>query len=167
MKGPRMPNKICCVCERKVLIQQARWKELDDGPFVCSKNCVFDWIWSRGGMWSHKGMVKVIPERASASWSEKANRFFRSDYEKYFAEESTRKGFLYEFEEYRFLLAGRVIYTPDFYFPHTSCFVEVKGPWGISAKGKVQKFREEFSHIPLLVVPWLLHEEFYPKENNE
>ena len=162
-----MPNKICNVCERKVLIQQARWKELDDGPFVCSKDCVFNWIKNSRGARFSQGATRVTPERASASWSEKANRFFRSDYEKYFAEEAIDRRLFYDFEKYMFLLAGRVIYIPDFYFPDYGCFVEIKGLWGVSAKGKVKRFRKEFPRTPLLVVPWLLHEEFYPKENNE
>ena len=159
-----MPNKICEVCERKVLIPQKRWKELDSGPFVCSKDCVFEWIKSSRGARLPQEATRVIPERASASWSEKAKRFFRSDYEKYFAEGAIDKRLFYEFEEYMFLLAGRVIYIPDFYFPGYGCFVEIKGLWGVSAKGKVERFRKEFSNIPLLVVPWLLHEEFYPPD---
>lgn len=159
-----MPNKICDVCKRKVLIQQARWKELDSGPFVCSKDCVFKWIKSNKWTGSSKGATRIIPERANASWSNKLWKFFRSDYEKYFAEEALLRKLFYEYEGYLFLLAGHVIYIPDFYFPGYDCFVEIKGLWGVSAKGKVKRLRKEFPNIPLLVVPWLLHEEFYPPE---
>jgi len=86
---------------------------------------------------------------------------FRSLYEYFVAMWLKDRGIRCMYEPFTFTW-GTKEYTPDFFLPTHGCLLEVKGKWGASQKTKLMRFREQFPRIPVLVVTWLIHEDFYP-----
>lgn len=153
-----MPSKNCEVCGRIVQVPPKEWKYLDrDGPFVCSKDCVFKWMWT-------SEMPEVVVDGKdvfirSRSISRK-DRVYRSDIEKIFDSAAAWRSLFLDYELYGFSVGDKsLVYIPDFCYTR-HCFVEVKGMWMLGARTKVKKFREKFPEFPILVVPWILHKEF-------
>ena len=156
-----MPVKICEVCKRPTNVSSPDWKYIDPvGPYVCSADCAFKWI-KQATMEGTvlKKAVFLHLDRANWEWSPYMRMWFRSNYEKRVAEESRRRGFSVRYEELGFVLSNGNTYTPDFLL-RGHCFVEVKGLWGVGAKLKLKKFREEYPDIPLLVMPWTIQGDF-------
>jgi hypothetical protein len=98
------------------------------------------------------------------SYSVKLDRWFRSNYECFFAEEGAGK-FRMAYESWVFHWVkdngSNAIYVPDFYFVDYGCFVEVKGAWRDGSRAKMVAFRKEFPNVPVVVLSWVVSKEFY------
>jgi hypothetical protein len=143
------------------------YKYLDkDGPLVCSSRCVFDWLLetkaevnplSLGDTDRYCGIVDV--GHPAEVYSNRLRMWFRSHFEENVAEVLDDMDFKWKYESVGFTWKTK-IYTPDFYFPESHLFIEVKGKWQASQRSKYNDFREVWPEVKLLVVPWLLADEF-------
>jgi len=165
-----VPNKMCSQCGRFFPMPNKDWKLLDKvGPFVCSQNCMIGWIVTEGNESRlHPKHVRghVVPEMADPdeAYSEMVEMSFRSYYEAGVAEALFVALVPFEYERHAFKVGSKMdsnaIYVPDFFIIGYNVFVEVKGKWGISGRTKVNKFRLRYPQYPLLVIPWVIREDF-------
>ncbi len=153
-----MPHRTCFVCKKlqKIPTNRKSYLILDD-KIVCSKECVLNWI-------KNGGVRQAIPMGILPNTNRSS--VMKSDYEKNFAAFLTKNYILWEYEPFVFNV-GNGFYIPDFYLPYYHCFLETKGKWGLSQKKKFLKFRKEWDTIDILVVSWILQEQFYPKSMNK
>lgn len=157
-----MPTKTCAICERQRMILSSQYNLLDSGgEFVCRKSCILRWL-----------DLREVPARTPL-WMDLAIRLeqpaypnFKSDYEQHFSEWMTRNGISWVYEGYQFRLDEHKSYTPDFFLPIHFAFIETKGRWGAGQKNKLRIFRQRFSNAALLVIPWVMSEQFYSQEND-
>jgi hypothetical protein len=141
------------------------------GPLACSVKCVFDWLLlsqapidplslgdhEKGDIYRHCGIVDV--GRPSEVYSNRLRMWFRSYFEMHVAEVTENMGFKWKYESIGFTWKTK-IYTPDFYFPESQTFLEVKGKWQASQRSKYDDFRRVWPEVYLLVIPWTLADEF-------
>jgi hypothetical protein len=160
-----MPSKPCSVCLRQRTYSREEWKLVSGFPFiVCSRRCAWDFINSCPSPSGYiSGAVRQNLGTPSEAYSPLLGRFFRSNYERYVAEDFSEHDITFEYEKWSFPVKGS-FYTPDFHLPKHRLFVEVKGPWGASAKSKVTEFLRLYPKPNLLILPWTIAEEFYPCE---
>lgn len=153
-----MPNLICSQCTSITEIKSNNWKLYSGHDFdnVCSIDCFLNWITS---------YEKPVPTYTICAdglmlsgdvWSEKAQSFFRSEFEKDTAEFFLRNNTTYFYEAIQFRV-GKSIYIPDFYLPHWNKFVEVKGIWNSSAKTKYRNFNKLYPSVRILLLDWRHH----------
>jgi len=147
-----MPVVRCNICERRQRIPTKKWKLiLSDEPYVCSRGCVRKWIGERRGeIWVdelHKFGIK------------NSSGGFRSDFERRFAQFLTDFSFWWEYERWAFPIKGS-FYIPDFHLLDTQAFIETKGLWRMGQKKKFRAFRKQYPDIPILVIPWLIYNQF-------
>lgn len=157
-----MPSRVCQVCEKLRFVKMADVKLLDkSGPFICSKRCLsLQLAWIKRQPSTQKTYWAIT---VGAAWKVKDppdHPNFRSDYERHFAEWMTELGIEWRHEMFYFDLNGKT-YTPDFWLPMHAVFLETKGQWGPGQHKKLKLFRETYPWITLLVVHWLLEDEFY------
>jgi len=161
-----MPSKRCDACNRLHRISTSEYRYLDTsgGDYCCSVDCVLDWIRKFDTSWCWKSIDGVYEVRDSMQpeqyYSRVLNMNFRSKYEGDVATTFAHRKLPFRYEPYLFQITDTKYYTPDFFMPTTGCCEEVKGKWGIGQQSKLELFREKFPLIPLLVVPWVLNEEF-------
>lgn len=72
-------------------------------------------------------------------WCKETRQFFRSRLEATFARWCDANAIEWEYEPYTIRLDDTHTYTPDFWLPEYSYFIEVKGVWAGSAKKKLRK----------------------------
>ena len=153
-----MPTIICSVCNRSHRIPTGKWKlVLDSEPFVCSAACVLKWLEN-----TRDTLLYGVGDTIKAGGVHKKQSFrtdFRSDFERRFAEWLVKNGFVFGYEEWLFPV-GTTVYIPDFHVNPCAAFVETKGLWRLGQKKKFKKFRAQYPEVPILVVPWLLQNEF-------
>jgi len=147
-------------------IPRADWPYVSQLPWVvCSRLCAWEFIETRGSDNGYRANAIQIPSSPpNASYSVLLGEFFRSEYERHVAEALSESGIPFEYERWAFPVKPGVFWTPDFHLPEHKMFVEVKGPWGVSAKSKVKLFTRLFQYTTLLILPWTIHDEFYPQE---
>ncbi len=158
-----MPILKCSTCKKLQSIRTIDWKLVSKIPFdnVCSRQCFLKWIIvgapvslkTRGlRMQSHSICTGV-------SYSNKLDRFFRSNYEVRVAEylEFCKINFLYESIYFEI---GNKKYIPDFFLPEYNSFIEVKGLWGSSSKTKYINLKKKYPDIRILLLSWLVNKEF-------
>jgi hypothetical protein len=75
-------------------------------------------------------------------WCKETGQFFRSKSEATFVRWCVANGIDWKYEPYTLQFHDRQSYTPDFWLPEYSHFIEVKGLWGGSAKKKLRKMKE-------------------------
>ncbi len=156
----------CEICKRLQTISGADWKYLDrDGDFCCSKDCIKEWLSIVRTPGSYQ--AALIDPSADFCYSAKTRQTYRSRYEMYFAEWLQAEQIPHYYELVEFYWDSGKRYTPDFYFPETQSFVEIKGAWGPSQKSKLASFRAHNPTVSVLVVPWTLADQFYPDEEED
>lgn len=167
-----MPGIPCIVCGSRTEVPMSDIKLLDRrGVFVCGKDCIVTWLKEKTAAKEstrkrralleklvRKGRCEVAKEQHPVKTYD-----FRSDYEYFFWDAMCMQGFHgeMEYEKYQFIWNRTRSYLPDFYFKSAAVFVEVKGKWGMGARGKLQEFRRKFPGLEVLVVPWVIREDFY------
>lgn len=152
-----MPTIACSICNRlqTIKLKERKYLILDD-VFVCSRDCVLEWI--------TRHMAKVQDDGPGVWWSAQRvrhplNQEFRSNFERVFAGFLEAEGIRWLYEEWRFKVRNS-LYFPDFYLPDFGCFIETKGLWTASQRTKFKNFRVIYPEVPLLVVSWLLNGAF-------
>jgi hypothetical protein len=151
-----MPARKCSVCDRFQPISTKDWKYASCLPdHFCSCVCLLEWIREQ----------KPNPDAEWGDWAVpnptyRTSPNFRSDYEAHFSEWLNQNGIGWVYEPFTFAV-GAGTYTPDFFLPRQGVFLETKGAWGIGQKKKLVDVTEQYSDLPLAVVPWLLAEEIY------
>ena len=153
----------CTMCNQKKEIHQSDLKTLDrDGDFVCSAECLIDWVRQPRDFELKRDVPKssyqINAMNGGGCTSERLHCSFRSGYEASVAEYLYDHNimFLYEYVTFTW---GSKQYTPDFFLYEYGCFVEPKGKWQPSARSKYKSFRENFPKIPMIVAHWLLAQE--------
>lgn len=151
-----MPVKMCCICNCLQQFNKQDWKLVSyPGSFVCSANCMLAWIDKNKGESSFLSKAVELYSRGQGRPP------FRSDYEGFFTSFLDSKKMSWEYERYGFYVGSSKTYTPDFFLPKFGVFLETKGRWGLGQKKKMQMFRSQYPEIPLLVISWAIHEDFY------
>jgi len=156
---------ICSVCNR---LQDISYKDrkyvLRPDMFVCSLECVRDWIgW-------HSQRVPKLPSDAreyGAEWiKDEAKPVFKSDFEKlaYDYLRNLGGGHSVLYEAYAFPVGDRKHFIPDFFLPDVGVFIEVKGIWWTAQKKKYKEFFEQYVGVQLLMFNWLLRKELLTEE---
>lgn len=90
-------------------------------------------------------------------YSEKHQCCFRSRWEMEVADWLTKCGISIMYEPFCFEV-GEGYYCPDF-LTTNGVFIEVKGKWGFGSKQKVKRFKDKYSSIPLIVIPYYLRKQ--------
>jgi hypothetical protein len=92
-------------------------------------------------------------------YSEKADMYFRSNWEIELAERLIELGIAFEYEPKRFYFrAERESYLPDFYLPEYNCWIEVKGYMDNRSLKRVKLFKKYYRDTPFFL---------YEKEERE
>jgi hypothetical protein len=92
-------------------------------------------------------------------YSEKADMYFRSNWEIELAERLIELGIAFEYEPKRFYFrAERESYLPDFYLPEYNCWIEVKGYMDSRSLKRVKLFKRYYRDTPFFL---------YEKEERE
>ncbi len=154
--GGMSPVINCRVCNRLQKVETRDWKLiLSEEPFVCSKECVIEWVIQRQKSGPHlvgsEGMI-YNPVLDPKKW-------FHSNFEERVFLFLEKNNILVHYEVYTFPV-GNGFYTPDFYVPIAAAFLETKGRWGLGQKKKFRAFRQQYPGIPILIVPWTIQSEF-------
>jgi hypothetical protein len=89
-------------------------------------------------------------------WCRETRRFYRSRSEATFARWCVANQIKWEYEPYTIRFAVRKSYTPDFWLPEYSQFIEVKGVWSGSAKKKMRLAVAKGFRL-ILVPDYLIH----------
>lgn len=174
-----MPTKVCAICNQLQRLSASDFSYADKsgGDHICSKKCLFDWVRSQKkvlyvtelvGATNGEAIIGMTVNGEGTSYSPTLKMWFRSDYERFFAEISYPKfDILYEAVVFRWVKENGAIkiYLPDFYFVDYGCFVEVKGAWREGSRSKMVAFRKEFPNVSVVVLPWTVSDEFYGGKN--
>ena len=168
-----MPKLKCTVCKRLQTIETCENKCLDrsGGPYCCCADCAADWIRQHPlqTITIDHEVIHLNPDHDCPDgcvYSETLDMSFKSHYEQYFAEEMHKRGLRFWYEPIIFVFRGKE-YTPDFIFHDHGVLVEVKGLWQAGKRNKLKLFREVFPHFPLLVIPWVCRESYFPANQLE
>lgn len=76
----------------------------------------------------------------------------RSNWERSFCEWFVDNNIDYRYEYKSFTLSNGTIYIPDFYLINEMCFYEIKGFGRDKNMNKVELFRKDYKHIPLILI---------------
>lgn len=168
-----MSQFLCNVCSNFCWVSSKERKLLDfSGDFVCSKSCLLTWIKKHGDSTRLNPKYVVGCEQpcmgtADNCYSTLVQMAFRSRYELVVAELFYLSHIYFEYEKYGFLLkSNNTFYIPDFFLTKEKIFIEVKGLWRAGARNKVERFREDYSEYPFLVISWPLRKIFNSKSWN-
>lgn len=171
----------CDLCSGSLEVPYSEKRSLPPvGPFVCSKSCVFEWlrrlaVQLSGPVCKQKVALEIallccgvaMPSEPSGTvWSNVCNMFFRSRFERVFAEFLFYSGITFDYEPFVVAIGGvnkPPFFIPDFYIPAAKAFIEVKGGWKIGDKKKIKDWNKKVG-LSLLVVHWLLRDQFFPEE---
>jgi predicted nuclease of restriction endonuclease-like RecB superfamily len=143
---------LTCYCGQGLnLGQKEIQKILIDEELFCSSNCLLKYIKEHRPKYNNldyapsNGYVSIPTE----FYYIVTNRYYRSAYEAAVARLFTSHSIDFEFEPHAFVL-GTKSYTPDFYLPDYSLYIECKGPWAIGSKKKYLAVRE---HLNIILLP--------------
>lgn len=151
----------CCICGSQTEISKKDKKYIiESEEFTCSLECIKEWVLRNC---NHKFDPYKEAELISTVFmcqGESNKISYKSEYERYFAfyiSNIIRMSFGYEVFGFK-LSTGT--YTPDFWLT-ANVFIEVKGLIGTGFRNKLKRFREEYPEVKLLVIPWVLKDNFY------
>lgn len=133
-----------CYCGKGYELHSRLRKELLAGfDAFCGEGCLYKLLVEEG--FENRSITEkygVEPSRMDSPtefWCRETTRFYRSKLEAAFARWCDANYIEWEYEPYTIRLKQNQTYTPDFWLPKYSHFVEVKGVWGGSAKKKLRK----------------------------
>jgi len=135
---------IHCYCGRGYELHCKHKKQLLVGfDAFCGEECLYELLVSEGykdqSITSHPEIEPSRMESPTEYWCNESHQFFRSRLEATFARWCDANSIAWEYEPYTIRFNNGRMYTPDFWLPEYSHFVEVKGVWGGSAKRKLRK----------------------------
>jgi hypothetical protein len=146
-----------CYCGKGFELPYSTRRQLLAGfDAFCGEECLYQLLVDEG----HKdnGAIAKIPSivpslmtEPNVFWCRETRRYYRSKSEAIFARWCNSNCIEWEYERYMFKFIDNKTYTPDFWLPEYSHFVEVKGRWGGSAKRKLRKAAQ--SQIGVILIP--------------
>jgi len=151
----------CCICQNRVEITRENKKYIiQEEEFCCSGTCVHGWIKRNSdGVTMHRE-YPIVSRVLRSHMDDPDSVLYKSDYEKAFAfflSKIVNMKFIYE--GFGFKLSTGT-YTPDFWL-WDNMFVEVKGQIALGFRQKLKRFRQGNPRIRLLLVPWVIKDDFY------
>ena len=152
----------CNICKKPFEISLQNKKYIIQGEeFVCSPLCIGKWIIkNKNCLCSEPLKYRKLDYNLIHDGCGFDVIKYRSEYERGVAIFLYWSMFLpFGYEIYGFKLSVGT-YTPDFWVTG-NVFLEVKGAMSIGWKLKLKRFRKEYPKIKLLVIPWVLHKQFY------
>jgi len=157
-------TKICSICRGRIIIHPDLWKDTPGNADVfCSPECIVKAIRNNSDILDiseRKATKKPIVSEFYLNYSTIIGKPFRSEFEVLVAEYFTKHKLEYLYESVTLeLFKGTRHWTPDFYFPEYSTFVEVKGVWALGGR---KKFNEAVLTIdePIILIPYWMKELF-------
>ena len=148
--------RVHCYCGKGYELYYKLKKELLVGfDAFCGEECLFGLLETEG--FSGRGIVTrpeiepSVMEPPIEFWCRETGHYFRSRLEATFAKWCDFNSIRWDYEKYTIRLANTQSYTPDFWLPEYSHFVEVKGVWSGSAKKKLR--RSKHLGFPIVLVP--------------
>jgi len=150
-----------CYCGRGYEIPRKVKKELLVGfDAFCGEECLYQLLVDEGRtdlrVKDWQGVEPSQMDEPTEFWCKETRRFFRSRIEATFARWCDANVIKWEYEPYTIRFKENQTYTPDFWLPEYSYFIEVKGAWGGSAKKKLRKTRS-FGFLIALVPTHLVY----------
>ena len=138
---------IHCYCGKRYDLPRAQKKQLLFGfDAFCSGECLYELLVTEGVedflIGRHSLIYPGEMWEAAEYWCKENRQFFRSKSEATFARWCNINGIEWKYEPYMIRFKENQSYTPDFWLPEYSHFVEVKGAWAGSAKKKLRKTKE-------------------------
>lgn len=114
----------------------------DMGYMIQGNSCVFDSL-EEAIQFIKKKDTRKKAEEGKRFFSEKLQRYFRSNWEIELAELLTELEIEFEYEPKRFYYrAEKESYLPDFYLTELDCWIEVKGWMDERSKKRIKLFRK-------------------------
>lgn len=158
-----MPELICNICRTPYKVELKDYKLLSTlTDNLCSAKCLVEQI-KRCDPTNTPEFINynnLLDYDVGTWWSTRLKMAFRSQFEDLTAQLLDLNKLAFKYEKYTFKV-GYSLYTPDFFIPEYSCFLEVKGLWTMGKKKKMQKFMERYRNINFIIVPWILRESIY------
>jgi hypothetical protein len=136
---------VYCYCGRGYEASRSTRKELLVGfDAFCGEECLYQLLVEEGYRDSHDIIhhPKIEYSRMETPtefWCRETRHYYRSRLEAAFARWCVANCIEWEYEVYAIRFKENQSYTPDFWLPEYSHFVEVKGVWSGSAKKKLRK----------------------------
>lgn len=171
-KNPYYHRKVHAVCsycgEDFVLTLEERRGLHIFMDYFCSRDCLLSAI--KAANFPSFGDVKlylpVLPGQERLEYCPELEIAFASKYELYVALWLFEQGEQFWYERFSFAIGERHFYTPDFFLPKRNLLLEVKGQWGPGQASKMTEFRKQYPELPIYLISWTLHKEFYPNGGN-
>jgi len=145
-----------CYCGRGYELSYKLKKESLVGfDAFCGEECLYDLLVTEGKphdvISSHSLVCPSRMDQPTEFWCKETRRHYRSRSEATFARWCMYNSIDCEYEPYTIRFKENFTYTPDFWLPEYSYFVEVKGVWAGSAKKKLRRMLE--SGFKIVLVP--------------
>lgn len=147
---------INCYCGKGYELHYKQKKQLLQGfDAFCGGDCLYKILLDEG--FKDTGIERlhwVYPSQMNEPfdyWCRETKQYFRSRSEATFARWCEANQIRWEYEPYMIRFKHNQTYTPDFWLPDFSHFIEVKGAWSGSAKKKMRKAKD--MGFRLLLVP--------------
>lgn len=144
-----------CYCGRGYELSHKIKKQLLSGfDAFCGEECLLQLLVDEG--FEDSGINKyhkVYPSEMHIPfdyWCKETREYYRSRSEATFARWCEANCIAWEYEPYMIKFDYKSTYTPDFWLPEYSHFVEVKGAWSGSAKKKLRRAKDAGFHIVLV-----------------
>jgi hypothetical protein len=146
---------IHCYCGRGYELPYKLKKELLVGfDAFCGEECLYQLLVDEGVengiIEKHSLIYPTKMESPTEFWCRETRRYYRSRSEATFARWCEVNGIDWKYEPYTIRFRENQTYTPDFWLPEYSHFVEVKGIWAGSGKKKLRKAKEYGFNIVLV-----------------
>jgi hypothetical protein len=147
---------IHCYCGRGYDLHYKLKKQLlSSFDAFCGEECLYELLVEEGfkdrsRMYTHPLIYPSHMDAPFDFWCKETKQFFRSRSEATFARWCDANEIDWRYETYTIRFKSNYTYTPDFWLPEYSHFVEIKGVWSGSAKRKLRSTKEAGFHIVLV-----------------
>lgn len=133
-----------CYCGKGYELHYKLKKQLLSGfDAFCGEECLYQLLTTEGDPFAvideHSLIYPSHMDQPTEFWCRETKRYYRSRSEAAFARWCTCNAIDWEYEPYTIRFKERFTYSPDFWLPEYSYFVEVKGLWAGSAKKKLRE----------------------------
>ena len=154
--------KFRCYCGHGVTLNSKSAKLiLPKQEMFCSVKCFYQYLLDL------KPQTREMPfilsggmvEEEKPNYDRITKQKYRSLYEVYVARFLHFNSILFQYERYT-VPVGNKCYTPDFFLPEWTLFLEVKGLWASNAKWKFEKAQEK---VDLILLPSYMQKYFAQK----
>ena len=156
------PSRVCAYCGNGFTLTKREDRHNHNNlTYFCSANCLKDQILGTIDINPYnlpeylkfdKNNTAIVSD-PHAIWDVERKQFFRSAYEKLFADFLDLIEMEWLYEPYYFEV-GKSIYVPDFFIPGKDIFIECKGYFLNSSRKKMATFVKQYPTIDILLASW-------------